>query len=144
MAAASLVDTNILVYRHDFRFPEKERRASKLLTAGVVAQNMAVSHQALVEFVAAVTRPRGGVPLLTHQEALREVDLFMQVFEVIYPTPRVIRTALVGRVIYELPWYDAHMWAYAEANGIPEIVTEDFQHGRLYGGVRAVNPFRGA
>jgi predicted nucleic acid-binding protein len=30
---------------------------------------------------------------------------------------------------------------YAEYYGLPEILTEDFQHWRLYGAVRAVNPF---
>jgi predicted nucleic acid-binding protein len=25
--------------------------------------------------------------------------------------------------------------------GLEEILSEDFQHGRLYGSVRAVNPF---
>jgi len=50
-------------------------------------------------------------------------------------------TALRGTAAYQLAWFDAHMWAYAERSGIPEILSEDFQHGRRYGGVRAVNPF---
>lgn len=33
------------------------------------------------------------------------------------------------------------MWAYAERYGVPEILSEDFAHGRRYGGVRASNPF---
>ncbi len=33
------------------------------------------------------------------------------------------------------------MWAYAEVFGLAELVTEDFQAGRLYGSVRIVNPF---
>jgi predicted nucleic acid-binding protein len=33
---AFLVDTNVLVYRFDPRFPEKQRTASELLRAGVV------------------------------------------------------------------------------------------------------------
>jgi predicted nucleic acid-binding protein len=37
--------------------------------------------------------------------------------------------------------FDAHLWAYAEVNGIPEILSEDFQHGRYYGSVRVVDPF---
>jgi predicted nucleic acid-binding protein len=34
------------------------------------------------------------------------------------------------------------MWAYAEVSGLTELISEDFEHGRLYGAVRAVNPFR--
>jgi predicted nucleic acid-binding protein len=33
------------------------------------------------------------------------------------------------------------MWAYAEHYGLDEILSEDFQHDRRYGTVRAVNPF---
>jgi predicted nucleic acid-binding protein len=33
------------------------------------------------------------------------------------------------------------MWAYADVNGLTEIISEDFQHGRLYGGIRVINPF---
>jgi predicted nucleic acid-binding protein len=39
------------------------------------------------------------------------------------------------------PWFDAHLWAFAEVYGLSELLSEDFQHGRLYGAVRAVNPF---
>ena len=39
------------------------------------------------------------------------------------------------------PWFDAHLWAYAEHYGLSELYSEDFQHDRLYGTVRVVNPF---
>ena len=41
----------------------------------------------------------------------------------------------------DVRWFDAHLWAYAEHHGLPELLSEDFQHDRLYGSVRAVNPF---
>ena len=47
-----------------------------------------------------------------------------------------------GRAAYHMNWCDAHMWAYAEFNNLDELVTEDLEHGRLYGNVRNVNPFR--
>lgn len=46
-----------------------------------------------------------------------------------------------GTAVYGLPWFDAQIWACAEVNGLPEILSEDFQHGRHYGSMRAVNPF---
>ncbi len=49
--------------------------------------------------------------------------------------------ALRGAAAYQLPWWDAHLWAYAEVYGLETLVSEDFQDGRLYGSVRAVNPF---
>ena len=36
MSAAALVDTNILVYRFDPRFPDKQRRATAALYRGLV------------------------------------------------------------------------------------------------------------
>jgi predicted nucleic acid-binding protein len=60
---------------------------------------------------------------------------------VLYPTEEVIRSALRGAAAYQLSWFDAHLWAYAECFGIPEILSEDFQHDRLYGSVRLRNPF---
>jgi len=42
----------------------------------------------------------------------------------------------------QLRWFDAHMWAYAERFGLPELISEDFQHDPLYGTVRVVDPFR--
>jgi predicted nucleic acid-binding protein len=52
-----------------------------------------------------------------------------------------LRTALRGAVAYQLSWFDAHLWAYAEHFGLSELLSEDFQHDRLYGSVRAMNPF---
>jgi predicted nucleic acid-binding protein len=139
---AALVDTNVLVYRFDPRFPEKQRRATELLRRGIAEDTVRLPHQAVVEFVAAVTRPLGGSPpLLAPDEARREAEEMLFQFEVLYPVEALVRTALRGAAAYQLPWFDAHLWAYAEHYGLEEILSEDFQHDRLYGTVRAVNPF---
>jgi predicted nucleic acid-binding protein len=138
----ALVDTNVLVYRFDPREPGKQRRATRLLRGGVERQSLLLSHQALVEFVAAATRPlSGGRPLLTLAEAVRETEALCDQFTVLLPDELVLRTALRGAAAYQLSWFDAHMWAYAERYGVEEILSEDFEHGRRYGGVRVVNPF---
>lgn len=62
-------------------------------------------------------------------------------FPVLHPGDNVLRTALRGAAAYGLSWFDAHMWAYAEVPGLEELVSEDFQHGRLYGVVTVSNPF---
>lgn len=140
--SAALVDTNVLVYRFDFRFPEKQRRATELLREGIAADSIRIPHQALVEFVAAVTRPlSGGPPLLAPDEARREAEEMLSQFEVLYPTEAMVRTALRGAAAYQLSWFDAHLWAYAEHYGLGRLLSEDFQHERLYGTVQAVNPF---
>ena len=57
------------------------------------------------------------------------------------PNQRVFRTALRGMAAYRLSWCDAHLSAYAEHYAIPEIVSEDFEHERMYDTVRIRNPF---
>ena len=141
---ASLVDTNVLVYRFDPREPEKQRVAEPLLRRDLGGEALVVPHQAIVELVAAVTRPRpdlGGAPLLALDQALLEAEELMGQFPVVYPDSEVLRTALRGVSAYGLSWFDAHLWAYAEVYGMPEILSEDFEHGRHYGKVRVVDPF---
>jgi predicted nucleic acid-binding protein len=142
---AYLVDTNILVYRFDARFPEKQAAARDLLRRGLADDAVRIPHQALLEFVAGVTRVRAGSsskPLLTPDEARRETEELMAQFPVLFPNAAMVRTALQGAAAYQLSWFDAHLWAYAEHYGLEEIVSEDFEHGRLYGSVRIRNPFR--
>lgn len=140
---ASLVDTNVLVYCIDLRFPSKQAAACNLLWQGL-AGDLVLPHQAVVEFVSAVTRPRrdlGGAPLLERELAYRQAEDFMRDFPVLYSDEAVVLTALHGFSAYGLSWYDAHLWAYAEVHGLPEILSEDFEHGRHYGSVRVVDPF---
>lgn len=139
----ALIDTNVLVYRYDPRFPEKQRTATDLLRQGSELRTACLPHQAIIEFVAATTRPRKtlGHPLLTRLEAYREAEELLSEFIVLYPTEEVLLTAFRGAATYRLSWFDAHLWAYAEVYGLPEILSEDFQHGRLYGTVKVRNPF---
>ncbi len=139
---AALVDTNVLVYRFDYRYPHKQRIATELLRRGNAEDWARLPHQVLVEFIAVVTRPlAGGKPLLSLEDARRETEELLAQFEVLYPNEAIVRTALRGAAAYQLSWFDAHLWAYAEHYGLSELISEDFEHDRLYGTVRAVNPF---
>jgi predicted nucleic acid-binding protein len=138
---AALVDTSILVYRFDARDLVKQTRARRVLRDGLEDGSLRVPHQALMEFVAAVTRPVGGAPLLSPADAWHELENYLAMFPVLHPTDDVLRNAVRGASLYRLPWFDAHLWAYAETYGLDEIVSDDFQHGRRYGSVRIRNPF---
>ena len=141
---ASLVDTNVLVYRVDPRDRVKQARAEAIVRDGLIDGSVVLAHQCIVEFVAAVTRPRkdlGGAPLLPPEDARVRAEHLTAQFLVLYPTLDVLRTALRGTAMYGLSWFDAHMWAYAEVYGVEELLSEDFAHGRHYGSVRAVDPF---
>jgi predicted nucleic acid-binding protein len=139
----ALVDTNVLVYRFDGRFPAKQKVATDILRRGIVEDSVRVPHQAIIEFVAAVTRPIRGHVILQQAAALREAEELLKQFTVLYPNEAILREAVRGCAAYQLSWFDAHIWAYAEHFGLDEILTEDLQHDRLYGAVRVVNPFVG-
>ncbi len=139
---AALVDTNVLIYSYDGRFPEKRRVATALLREGIAHDSVRIPHQAVVEFVAVATRPIArGRPLLSAEEARRQAEEILSEFTILYPNEAILRTALRGAAAYRLEWFDAHLWAYAEYYGLGDLISEDFEHGRLYGTVRAVNPF---
>ena len=53
-----------------------------------------------------------------------------------------MRLAVRGTAAYQLSWFDAHMWAYAEYYGLALLISEDFSHDRLYGTVHVCDPFR--
>jgi predicted nucleic acid-binding protein len=109
---AALVDTNVLVYRYDPRYPEKQRIATDLLDYGIASDTVRLPHQAIVEFVSATTRPLArGRPLLSPDLARQEADELLSEFTVLFPNKGVVRTALRGAAMYGLSWFDAHLWA---------------------------------
>jgi len=139
----ALADTHILVYRFDGRFPAKQAAANQLLRDGMINGTLRITHQAVIEFVAATTRPQrpDGAPILPKNDAWREAEGLLSQFTVLYPTELLLHTALRGVAAYALSWSDAHMWAYAEVFGCDTLYSEDFQHERLYGSVQVINPF---
>jgi predicted nucleic acid-binding protein len=118
-------------------------RAAEVLRRGIEEGRLFLPHQVLVEFVAATTRRRGpSGPILELPAALAAVEEFLLAYEILYPTDVVVRSATVGAVVHRLPWYDAHLWAYADAYGINEILTEDTPSRPRCGTVLYTNPFR--
>ena len=99
---AALVDTNILVYRFDHRFPDKQKIAASVLRHGILEHSVRVPHQAIVEFIAAVTRPVRGHAILPLADALREAEEFLLQFTVLYPNDAIVRNAIRGCAAYQL------------------------------------------
>ncbi len=141
---SALIDTNILVYRFDYRDVRKQQIAQELLREGVEHDSIRVPHQAILEFVSATTRilvKFGGQSLLPRQDALLEAEAMLAQFAILYPNESIVRLAVRGAATYQMNWFDAHLWAYAEHYGLAEIISEDFSNGQLIGSVRIWNPF---
>jgi predicted nucleic acid-binding protein len=139
----ALLDTNILVYRFDSRDSEKQALAEKLMRDGISKGDLRIPHQAILEFIAATTRPnRSGKSLLSPDAARREAEGFTQQYPILFPNAAILRLALRGWAMYGFSWFDAHLWAYAEHFSLSPLYSEDFEHDRIYGTVRVKNPFR--
>lgn len=66
-----------------------------MLRQGLRDDTVRVPHPAIVEFVAAVTRPLAhGDALLTPEAARREAEELLDQFVVLYPSEAVLRTAV--------------------------------------------------
>jgi predicted nucleic acid-binding protein len=140
---AALIDTNVLVYLHDHRFPSKQRTAHNLIGRLLRSDELRVAHQSLLEFYVATTRiqPTLRQPLLSPQEARVQIHDIVIAFDVLYPVEQMIALTLLGSAVHGLSWFDAHLWSFAEYFGCELLYSEDFQHERRYGSVRIINPF---
>ena len=96
IGVAALVDTNILVYRFDTRFADKQKIANDILRQGILEDSVRLPHQAIIEFVAAVTRPIRGHCFLKQVDALREAEELLKQFTVLYPNEAILRNAIRG------------------------------------------------
>jgi hypothetical protein len=58
-SVAALVDANVLVFRFDSRFPDKQKTATEIPSRDIAEDSVRVPHQAIMEFVPVVTRMVG-------------------------------------------------------------------------------------
>ena len=137
MTVERFLDTNILLYGYDLDAPAKRRIAQSIIEeAWHQPGRTAISVQVLQEFH--VNFVRGGhLP----EEAAALIGDFSQ-WPVIDNTLTIFRLGLTLQARWQLSLWDGMILAAAKTSGAMELLTEDFNHGQDYGGVRVVNPFR--
>jgi predicted nucleic acid-binding protein len=140
MNGSCLVDTNILVYAYDRSERAKQMRARDILDWLESRGFGTVSTQILGEFFWTVTR-RIQAPL-SLREAYVELERHLRSWRTLEITRVIVLEAGRGCVHYQMPFWDAQIWATAKLNQIPQVLSEDFQHGRAIEGVEFVNPFK--
>ena len=126
----ALLDTNVLVHAV-YRGSELHDRAARLVDAGLRRAGLyAVAPQNLVEFAAAVTRPRFVDPPLAPSEAGRMVRVLYDSrrLKKIYPqrgtVVRAIREGAAAGVTGPA-WYDLFLAATMRDCGVRVVITEN-------------------
>ena len=138
MTAPVFVDTNVFVYREDVSDPAKRARANDWIVYLVHRRDARISFQVLQELYATLTRKlKPAFDVAEAQEIVRNLAVWQ---------PTVIDLAILERawLLQErhfLSWWDALIVGAAQSCECSALLTEDLQHGQLFGRVRIVDPF---
>ena len=130
------LDTNLLIYSNDARFPSKQQVARRVIADAGARESIVISTQVLAEFSDVGFRKLK----LSAEEVLRHLALFEMV-QVVQVTPLLIRRGIELRETYKVRFWDGCILAAAEQAGCEVILSEDLNPGQLYAGVKVENPF---
>lgn len=131
------LDTNIIAYANDARFPEKQAIALGLIQEALRKKDTVVSTQVLGEFVSVGL----GKLKLVVSEVLRQVAM-LEKLDVVQVTPGLIRRGIELRQTYGVHFWDGCILAAAEVARCDMVLSEDLNPGQLYAGARVQNPFK--
>ena len=137
MTVDCFLDTNIIVYAAAGTGVDEPKREAALQL--LESERFGLSAQILQEFYVTVTR-KLAVPL-TPVVALEWIDQ-LAVFPNLPVDLAVVRNAAEISERFRISYWDGAVVAAAQALGASTLYSEDLNHQQVYGGVRAVNPFR--
>lgn len=134
-----LLDTNILIYAYDQNDPIKQTQAVLVLERLHQANIGRLSVQSLAEFMNVAMQKLK--PPLSAIDALNQVGLMVQLWQVYDLTAQIVLEAGRGVRDYRLAYFDAQIWATARLNQVPVVFSEDFQDHLTLETVTFINPF---
>jgi predicted nucleic acid-binding protein len=139
MSDKCFVDTNILVYAHDFGTGAKHERArtliEKLWSSGGGVLSTQVLQELYIHLRRKSTRP------LSVEETRRLIEDYSS-WDVVVNTAESVLGALALESRYEISFWDALILQAAGSAGAAVLYSEDLAEGQTYGSVRVVNPLR--
>jgi predicted nucleic acid-binding protein len=131
------VDTNVLLYARDDRYPEKQRTAAHWLATLAEREALIVSPQILGEFHYAALRGK----VVVDEGELRRMIAALQLFSHGATDLELIAQAWRIRQETAFQWWDCVILAAAIRAGCRYLLSEDYQHGRTVRGTTILNPF---
>lgn len=132
----SFFDTNILIYADDTSDQIKQNKADELFRKHFEEGTSVLSLQVLQEYYSVLTRKLGTDP----HAAQRRVEILSSSNVVRFQVRDVISAIELHRLV-QISFWDAMIVHAARIGGASVLYSEDFQHGKVLGGVRVVNPF---
>src|SRR5260221_12683305 len=132
---------NVLVYWLDIQSPEKAKIAHNLIRHAVDSEKGIVSYQVVQEFFhVALRRFARPMPLSDCEQYLA---ITLRPLLAVQSSALLCGEALRIHSQHGVSWYDALLVAAALEAQCDVLYSEDFQHGRLFGDLKIVNPFVG-
>jgi predicted nucleic acid-binding protein len=139
MSDKCFVDTNILVYAHDFTTGAKHQRAQALIESLWSSEAGVLSTQVLQELCVSLRR-KAARPL-SIEETRRLIEDYSR-WEVVVNTAESVLQALTIETRYKISFWDALIVQAAGSSGATVLYSEDLAEEQSYGSVRVVNPLR--
>ena len=139
MIGRVFLDTNVLVYPFDMSEPARREVAISRLNHERELGGLVVSTQVLQELYVALTRGRAPIssPELA-EDAVRAATRLA----VVQVDPSLVLAAISGARRWQVSFWDALILGAAVSAGCEVVLSEDLNHGQVYGGVRVEDPFR--
>lgn len=130
------LDSNILIYSEDRRYPEKQQTALSLIQSHRADRTGVLSLQVLQEYFRIATRKLG----LDAAIARKKVEIFARL-HLVEPVLSDVFAAIDLHRLHQISYWDALIVHCANKSGCQVVLTEDLSHGQTINGVRIVNPF---
>jgi predicted nucleic acid-binding protein len=140
MTSPVFLDTNVLVYLFANEDPGRQEPAERLYMQTAADGSTVISTQVLRELYSVATGTmRSVIKPVTALLALQE----LAEHHVVQVTLRTVMKAASRSASDQLSICDSLIDEAALAGGCRTLYSEDFQHGRAFGPLRVVDPFRG-
>ncbi|HMH14854.1 MAG TPA: PIN domain-containing protein [Edaphobacter sp.] len=140
MSDRYFLDTNIFIYSHDERYPEKAKTAVDLIRNATTRRAGVVSYQVVQEFFNVVLNKAN--PPMRHDDAQQYLATVFRPILAVHSSAALVSEAIQLQGRHRLSWYDSLIVAAAMEAKCAILYSEDLQHGQRFGDLTVKNPFR--
>lgn len=130
-------DTNVLVYSLDLHDDKKRTRSLALIRECLENQSAVISTQVLQEFFTVAVKKLKIEPLI----ARKHLMYFSEKLDVVQVTTALMQDAADRMILNPISFWDSLIVSAAKAGRCEELYTEDLQSGRVWDGVKVMDPF---